>query len=168
MKFARTRQGDAWVYDDPAIHEAITMILLTHRLDVSQIDDWIESDNPPWHKDDEHGDSREEALVNRHRLVAAEIAGNHEAVSAWVAYLKLLFYASDTRRKLHPLARDGYWLNQKLPPGEKRDLYRPKVSPFEKKARAARAKRLRAEGMTFEQIAASMGVSQPTVRAYLR
>lgn len=100
MKIARTRQGDAWVYDDPAVDRAITSLLGTHGLDVEKVDDWIESDDPPW---DEA--SRQAMTVNRHRLIDAKLAGNDEAVCAWVEYFRLARYCGQMQVKLHPVAQ---------------------------------------------------------------
>ena len=98
MTIARRREGNAWVYSDPAVDQAITSVLLTHGLDVSVIDDWIESDDPPW---DEA--SRQAVTIQRHRLVAAKLSGNDEAVAAWAECLRRARYHD----KLRPLTLTG-------------------------------------------------------------
>jgi len=165
MTFARKRHssGNAWVYDDPAVDRAITSLLLTHGLDVSRVDDWIESDDSPW---DEA--SRRAVTINRGRLIDAKLAGNDEAVFAWVEYFRLALYSGQMQVKLHPLARLGQWVDGKVPPGEKATLYRPMVSDHDRNDRKAKAKVMRAQGSTKEEIAAALGVSLGTVTTDLK
>jgi hypothetical protein len=146
-----TRLG-SWTYSDPVVHQLALRLYLRLRVNLADIDDWIEAED--WSADSETLDL---VLGWRHRLIHAK---SDDAAEGWGRFLLTLVQLNRRERFLQPLALIGRDWRHRLPkPGQSKTLRAAKTSGAQRKSRDDRIRTMAQDGKSKVEIADANNVS---------